>query len=228
MPSPIGHALAGIAVAWSAELISPRLRSSPAVSPDLKLGPTYGKRIAPAYRLTLLCATLAVLPDIDLFDMPLHRSVTHSVGAVLTVFIVATGVTGWVTRRLGKTAWLMGGVCAAAWGSHLVMDWLGLDARPPYGIQALWPFSDRWFIAPFGIFPGTERREPFSAWSQTANFRAVVWEVGIIGPIVAVLAVMRTRRTHVRSSVPDARPRPSGAAGDRDGTSDRPGPRAEH
>ena len=226
MPSPIGHAIAGVAVSWTAQAIAPGLmrRHEAARLPDLKVGPTYD-RIGPTYdrahdrklgptyiqrhALTLACVALAVLPDIDLLYMPIHRRMTHSVGAVVVVFIVATGVTGWVTRRFGRHALAIGCVCAAACASHLLMDWLSLDAQLPYGIQALWPFSNQWYIAPRAIFPGTERRELFAAWSQAANARAFMWEVGIMGPIAAAAAAMRMYRSRGRTSARDGPPRPS-------------------
>ena len=214
MPSPIGHAIAGVAVSWAAQAIAPGLRvmapdskvgpTDPRV-PDLQVGPTYLRRHA----LTFACVALAVLPDIDLLYMPVHRRMTHSVGAVLVVFIVATAVTGWVTRRFGARAVAIGLVCAAAVASHVVMDWLSLDAQLPYGVQALWPFSDQWYIAPRAIFPGTERREPFAAWSQAANARAVVWEVGVMGPIAVAAGAMRRYRSRGRTSARDDQPRPS-------------------
>src|SRR5262249_30793375 len=82
MPSPIGHALAGVAVAWSVEQF-PGFRQS--------LRP-----IAP--RLTVISAALAAAPDLDLVYPLLHRTVTHSVAAVALTSIVVMVVTGWVTR----------------------------------------------------------------------------------------------------------------------------------
>jgi len=218
MPSPIGHAIAGVAVSWVAQALAPGLRAiRTGVTPDLEVRPPYGpapdRKVGPTYirrhALTFTCVALAVLPDIDLLFMPIHRRMTHSIGAVLVVLIVATAVTGWVTRHFGARTLAIGVVCAAACASHMLMDWLSLDAQLPYGIQALWPFNDQWYIAPRAIFPGTERREPLSAWSQTANARALIWEVGIMGPIAATAGAMRRYRSRGRTSVRDGRPRPS-------------------
>ena len=79
--------------------------------------------------------------------LPIHRTVTHSVGAVALTMIIAAAVTGWVTRRVkvkvGTRLKYLGVavICAAAYGSHLLLDWLGADRKAAYGIQALWPFS---------------------------------------------------------------------------------------
>ena len=168
MPSPVGHALAGAAVALVAE------RSV---------------RSALRWRsLLIVCMALAVLPDLDLLYQPIHRSFTHSLGSVILVMIVAALVTGKVTRRSGL---VFGLVCAAAWGSHIVLDWLGTDPNPPRGIQALWPFSNRWFISDWNLFLGTERRQLFTSDSVRQNIRAIVREVLVLAPLVIALGFAR-------------------------------------
>ncbi len=181
MPSPIGHALGGVAAAWSAERI-PRGEPTRPIST----------------RLTLACAALGAAPDLDLLVPGLHRTVTHSVGAIGIVIIVAAGVTGWVTRKSGwKTSAVVriAAICGAAYASHILLDWLGSDTNPPFGIQALWPFSHQWFIARWTIFPMTERRSFFSLAALTTNVKAVGTEALILGPVTLALAWARSRRT---------------------------------
>src|SRR3978361_740809 len=103
MPSPIGHALAGAAVALAADIASPSLR------PRIKLN------------IGLILAALAALPDLDLVYPPIHRAFTHSIGAVILITIIGAVVTGWVT---GRRAIGFGALCGAAWASHLLLDWL--------------------------------------------------------------------------------------------------------
>ena len=174
MPSPIGHALAGVAVAWGAEAYTATARP-----------PSGHSRVS---RLALVCAGLAVAPDLDLLYMPLHRTATHSVTAAALVTIIAAAVTGWVT---GRVRWPIAIACGAAYGSHILMDWLGADASRPHGVQVLWPWSDRWFISPWAIFPGTERRAPFSARSMWINLKAALGEAGIMG--LVAYAAWRSR-----------------------------------
>ncbi len=179
MPSPIGHALGGVIVAWSAERIPS--------------GPAAGR--APEHvsaALTLACAALAAAPDLDLLLPGWHRTVTHSVGAVIIVTIISACVTGWVT---GKINWRIAGICGVAYASHLLLDWLGADPSPPLGIQALWPFSHRWFIARWTIFPITERRNFFSWASFATNVKAAAVEVIVLGPVVLGLWRMRATKT---------------------------------
>jgi membrane-bound metal-dependent hydrolase YbcI (DUF457 family) len=204
MPSPIGHALAGVAVAWSAE----QLPGSAGLKRPFPPG------------VVLACVALAVLPDADLVYMPMHRTVTHSIGATLLVTILAIAVTGKVTRlstlrraqgspgsgrgtilpgrettatppARADIVWGLVLMCAAAHASHLLLDWLGADPSWPFGIQALWPFSHRWFISGWNLFPATERRHLFSGASIAINLEAAAWEIAIIGPIVLALGLRR-------------------------------------
>jgi hypothetical protein len=176
MPSPVGHALAGAALAWSVDRFA-------------RPFPWPGQRIRTGL---FICMAVAALPDVDLLYQPIHRAFTHSIGAVILVTIIATGVTAWVT---GRRAVAFALVCGAAWASHILLDWLGADPNPPRGIKALWPFSDRWFISDWDLFLGTERREIFTLASAVQNVRAIVREVAILGPLaLGALALNRWAR----------------------------------
>jgi len=189
MPSPVGHALAGTAISLVAERartwtsLGARAPWAAAARPM-----SQSSDRLPAY--LFLCVALAALPDADLLYQPIHRSVTHSLGSTLMVFIVATLVTGWVT---GKRSLGVGLLCGIAWGSHTLLDWLGADPNPPRGIQALWPFSHQWFISGWDVFRGTERRRIFSTASMLYNARAIVREIVVLAPIVVLLAIGRPK-----------------------------------
>jgi inner membrane protein len=174
MPSPIGHVLAGVAVALAADAVSPSLRRRV----DVRTG-------------IVTLAALAALPDLDLMVAASHRSFSHSVGSVILVTIIAAVVTGWVT---GRRSLGIGALCGVAWASHLLLDWLGVDPNPPSGIKALWPFSDDWFISSLQVFPGTERRQLFSAAAFATNCYAVAIEMAVLAPVVAALWLLRSRR----------------------------------
>ena len=213
MPSPIGHALAGAAIAWSVNLRGPGPLSTldarpqtPGSTPEAALnvvprwteGPSPGSIDA----FTLLCAFLAAAPDLDLFVPYAHRAGTHSLLAVAVVAIfsiIAMTVTGRVTgpgrvgSRRAVIAWQVVLACTAAYASHLFLDWLGADDTPPRGLQILWPFSDRWFISDLDLFRGTARRDVFSALSMRTNALALVQEIAILGP-VALAAWLERRR----------------------------------
>jgi hypothetical protein len=69
---------------------------------------------------------------------------THSITAVLVATIIAHWMTRW---RTGVFNWRLALLCGAAYGSHLLLDWLDNDTKQPAGIQLLWPFSNQWFIS---------------------------------------------------------------------------------
>ncbi len=191
MPGPVGHALAGVAAAWTADLVPGRRGWRTA-------GPSASFFARAGGGLTLLCAALGALPDLDLV-LSRHRSITHSVGAILVVSILAIGVTGWVTRKVQSSKFKVQSVarvtlmCAAAYGSHLLLDWLGVDTRMPYGLQALWPFSDHWYISGLDLFPQTERREFFSPAALRINLFATAYEAAVMLPVLAALWLVRVK-----------------------------------
>ena len=58
------------------------------------------------------------------------------VGAAVVVWTAVTLRTvDWSTPR----SWRLAVACAAAWASHVLLDWLGTDAMAPIGVMALWP-----------------------------------------------------------------------------------------
>ena len=187
MPSPVGHGLAGLAIALAGD------RSAGAIT----------FRRALTKPTTLVCVALATLPDADLLIPGFHRRATHSIAATIAVTIVAIVVTGWVNRsrqsrshksqvasRKSETgvgiAWRIVILCAAAHASHILTDWLGADLSEPAGIQALWPWSDRFFMSGWNLFPQIERRQIFSINSMLINLNALIWELLLTGSLVLV------------------------------------------
>ena len=143
-------------------------------------------------RLLLLYMALAAAPDLDLLVPGGHRMATHSLFAMLLVFMIAAAVTGQVTR------WRMATLCAAAYGSHLLLDWLGADNMLPRGIQLLWPISGRWFISNLDIFRETARQHFLTPAIIRQNAIAVAQELAIMAPIVALLWWARRRTAKLR------------------------------
>jgi membrane-bound metal-dependent hydrolase YbcI (DUF457 family) len=186
MPSPIGHALAGVAAAWTADLV-----------PGDRLWRT-APRDASWYAragngLTLACACLAVLPDLDLVMLPFkpetHRTVTHSVGAAVVVGLTAAAMAGRARRPAARVSLM----CAAAYATHLLLDWLGADRFPPFGLQIFWPFSDGWFISGWDLFRQTARRQLMSPAIIRLNALAIAQEMAILVPILVALWLVRVK-----------------------------------
>ena len=157
MPSPIGHALGGIAAGWGS---APRRDVTAAA----------------------IVAVVACAPDLDLL-IHSHRGESHSVGAALIA-----GAIAWVVT--GRPRW--GAAVTLAWASHVLLDWMSNDTRPPLGVMALWPFTRDYYKASIEIFPPVSRRYWESRF-WIYNLRAVVAELVILGPL-AIASVASTLR----------------------------------
>jgi membrane-bound metal-dependent hydrolase YbcI (DUF457 family) len=138
--------------------------------------------------LTLTCAVLAAAPDLDL-AFTVHRTVTHSVGAVVAVGLCAAAISARLGRPIARTAL----TCAVAYGSHLLLDWLGVDRYPPIGIQALWPLNHEWYISGLDIFRQTARQRIFTRPIMLVNAKAVAQEIAILAPMAVALWLVRVK-----------------------------------
>ena len=159
MPTPIGHALGGLAAgAFIAR------RAEPSVSIRTR-----------SQSLLWVWALCGVLPDVD-FLIGGHRGLTHTLGAMCAV---GCG-TALIARRQPEL-WF---AAAASYGTHLLLDWFGGDTAVPLGIMALWPFTDTFYLSPYSLFPAI-CRQYWSAGCQVDLIQAVAWEMLLLGPIAA-------------------------------------------
>jgi membrane-bound metal-dependent hydrolase YbcI (DUF457 family) len=172
MPSPLGHALGGA--------IAGRLMSS---------GPraTGESRSPPGLGRMALFAGLGVAPDLDLL-FGTHSTYSHSIGAV-----AFAGAMAYILRRPRDLRFAL--ACAAAWGSHVVLDWLGADATPPLGVMALWPFTNAFYQSPVPVFMAISRRY-WQPEFYSYNARAVLREVVIVGPLAWLVWTWTRGREH--------------------------------
>jgi membrane-bound metal-dependent hydrolase YbcI (DUF457 family) len=151
VPSPVGHALGGIAVGWGA---APRRD----------------------WRAAAVLAVVAVAPDLDLLIGD-HRGFSHSVGAACIA-----GAIAWVITR--RPRW--GVAVALAWASHVLLDWMSHDTRPPIGVMAFWPLTRDYYKASLDVFPAVSRRY-WLAEFWVYNLKALVVEFVILAPIAALV-----------------------------------------
>ena len=177
MPSPIGHALAGLAAGW---VVAPASTDRPV-------------RVARGV-VFVVAATAA---DLDLL-VGMHRGPTHSLAAAVLAGIVAWL---WYGRRraghdgapLRRDAHRMAAAVAAAVATHTLLDWLGADSSPPVGLMALWPFSRDYYASHLDLFLAISRRygRP-DFWPS--NFHAVAREALILVPVAAMVWIWTVRR----------------------------------
>ncbi len=160
MPSPVGHALGGIAAGCAISRSKCR-------------------------REVLAFAAAGVIADVDLILSATHRGPTHSVVTAILVFLVA--FTAFSSQRPRDANLRLAAAIGLAYFTHVLFDWLGEDSGPPSGIMAFWPFSTAYHVSGLDVFNGIERRYwlPEFWWG---NARSVLREILIVGPL-AWLAV---------------------------------------
>ena len=150
VPSPVGHALAGLAVG--------------------SLATRDGR-----WRLPLTCAAAAALPDFDLVLPLAHRGPTHSIVAgLLTAAMVFVAIAA--TRRSSSPARIAAATGVAVL-THVLLDWLSADRATPRGVMAFWPFDDTYYISDLDLFSVIERRywrEDFISVNATALARELL------------------------------------------------------
>lgn len=177
MPSPIGHALGGLAAGYA---VAPRVR----------------------WPFLALFAIAGMLPDLD-FLLPIqHRGPSHSITAAALAFVVSFAVLH--VRGAQRASLRLAAAVAAAYLSHTLLDWLGEDSSSPRGLMALWPFSQTYYISGIDLFSAVNRRYWIPGFWR-GNAIAAVREVAILGP--AVWLIRQARRTAGRTDPAVVRPR---------------------
>ena len=172
MPSPVGHALAGLTV----HVLSAR----------------DGAERASLGRAALLVAA-ATAPDLDLLFRFVdgrnhHQAEAHSIGAA-----ALCGVLVWAAARLRRQSRpaSLGLAAAGAWLTHVLLDYVGADTHPPIGIMALWPFEAAYHKAPWILFLDIGRTLEWATVRHDAL--AVAWEIALLGPLLLASWRLRAR-----------------------------------
>jgi hypothetical protein len=176
MAFPIAHATAGYLV--------------------YRLDPRRARR---AWPRALAFMAIANVPDVDylvgfLIGRPgvFHRGISHTVLGAL-IFGGLAGTLMWWRRK--DRWWPATLLCAAAYGSHLLVDAFTSDFRDAAGAQFFWPVSNAYYISPVTIFNGMF----LDGGSRSGFIRSImtwptVWllahEVLIAGVVVVVLRML--------------------------------------
>lgn len=175
MPTPVGHSLVGA---------------------TLYLAFSRAERPWGEWRTTLLCVASASAADLDFLVgaatgdwSRFHQGISHSLVVALALGLAMaalplSGLGGWGRRWAVFTALAV---------SHLALDLVTQDAKPPYGIPLFWPLSSVVVHAPVSVFPFT-RRGSWAAILTPANWWGVVVEILVLTPFLAAAAAYRCRR----------------------------------
>ena len=209
MPSPIGHSLGGIATGWLMTILTTSKDSSgrrcesendrpAAVKGDgcdedrshkfqrrksTKSWKFLNKCCGGVWGEAALFGLLAVAPDLDLL-VGKHSMYTHSLGAMILVGVLVYVL----NNQKGGQAFS----AAMAYGSHILLDWLGADTSVPIGIMALWPLTNRFYQSNFFWFMAISRRFRAPGF-LSHNLYAMSRELVLLGPLMVTIGVCRFR-----------------------------------
>ena len=168
MPTPLGHAIAGVAAGWA--VARPRAEA--------------GGRVAQA----AIFAALAMAPDFDLL-VGRHSGETHSVGAAA---IAATVAALW-RWPVADTRWRIWLAAWAAWVTHPLLDALSPDNSAPIGVMAFWPLSHGYFQTGLALFAPIWR-SPLTVPVVRHDVVATLRELLILAPIAVAIWWWRRRQ----------------------------------
>jgi membrane-bound metal-dependent hydrolase YbcI (DUF457 family) len=177
--TPIGHALAGLALYSFSNVSSKK-------------------------RWVIFCIVLffAVFPDIDfLFGFIVgdadkyHHQFTHSFLFVAIIGVVAALVIDNINIMNFKRSALL---FISVGISHVFLDMLCIDTSAPFGVPIFWPFSEKYYISPILIFSDVDRVfNPgifFQSLISWHNLKTILIEIIILGSIVVSILFIKYKR----------------------------------
>ncbi len=136
MSSPFGHSLAGyIIAAFTSKTL-----------------------VVKNIRIIFFTVFIANAPDLDfipgiLMGKPnlFHHGISHSLGTGALFSIILALILNYKVSVHIKKDFL---IYFSIYCSHLFLDYISLDGRPPIGIPLFWPLSQEYYISPYPVLPG--------------------------------------------------------------------------
>jgi inner membrane protein len=125
---------------------------------------------------------LDFLPGLVFGDLPrFHHGPSHSIGLAILFGLIASL---FFSRR--GYAFVVG---SSLYLSHVVLDYLGQDPTPPFGVPLFWPFSEEYFMAAFAFFRPFHNRGGsaeliVSVLFTFHNFLTVLAEIAFLLPLL--------------------------------------------
>ncbi len=179
--------MVGAAAAWISEV---RSNDSAAEANGPRPRSFFSMVLGSMTPLTIACAVLAVSPDFDNF-FHTHRTYSHSFGAAGIVWVLAALV-AW---RLRLPVVRIATTCAAAYASHVLLDWLGRDDSPHHGLMVWWPLTRDYYRSGLNLFLEfvTPHRHMSLGLLITANAYALGREIAILLPPVVFVWLVRVK-----------------------------------
>jgi inner membrane protein len=140
-------------------------------------------RLIGAYLFAANAPDLDFLPGLLVGDLAkFHHGPSHSIGFAFLFGLLACL---FFSRRLYPFV-----IAFSLYLSHVSLDYLVEDPSSPFGVPLFWPFSQKYFMAPFAFFRPFHYRA-VSAESSMAvlltfhNFLTVLAEVAFLLPLLA-------------------------------------------
>ena len=141
-------------------------------------------------------ADLDLLPGILLGDDSMfHRTFSHSLAAAALVTGAVLLVCYRITPDRAPRITLMVGLALL---SQLLIDWLSYDQSVPQGIALFWPFDPEYYMSENYIFLNVRRDNLNTMAVIIHNFKAVGWEIAILGGPFLLLCWQRARRSRLK------------------------------
>ena len=179
MPSPVGHTLLGLGIytVWCRNL----------------------RQWLYQWKIILWVVICANLPDIDFIpgllqgDMSrYHQTYTHTLGFALVVTVVTFIV---LKIRKVKNCLSVSLLTFTIVFTHIILDTLTCDSRPPIGSQLFWPFSCRYFH--FASFFSPVPHSGLSDIFDPLFIKAIAREIILIGIPVVIVMLWKWKRPAV-------------------------------
>ena len=180
MPTPVAHTLAGYIVSQ----FTPKTKHISLSSLVLVLF------MANAPDLDFLPGLLVGKPSMY------HSGITHSLGFALLFSLVGATLYSLRSRQF-LPVFVM---CFFAYLSHLFLDFMNPDGRPPYGVPFFWPLSNQYFISPVPLFLGvhhsgsTSNQDFIKSVLSLQNLLGIAYEIIALTPFLFLARWNRNRK----------------------------------
>lgn len=194
MPSPVGHSFIGLTL--GAAFLLPRSRLT-----DWRAWLNQNRGALFAMLIAANACDFDYLPGLFIgAPNVLHRWLGHS-----AVWAALASVVTWLIWRRTTShvpRWALPVLLSIAL-SHIVADYFDEDNRAPYGILALWPFSDQFLISTHPVFLSLKKSSITDVFSWH-NLRTLAHEILLTLPplLVVVFYKLRPIRHDISSTTP--------------------------
>jgi inner membrane protein len=180
MPSPISHSLMGYIIY--------RATATP--------GGAQSRHRLALYLLAANAPDLDFVPGLLMGDPNrYHHGISHSIGfAALFALVFSFSLVLAKRHAMGRNS----AIFFSLYCSHIGLDYLSIDTTPPYGEPLLWPFSNRYYIAPFAFLPDIQRVSHSSlgfivSLFSLHNLWAISVECLLLFPLILLVSRLRKK-----------------------------------